>query len=93
LPGMCFWTLNLLKSPSLRYSFIDVNTKDMVRNQKLLESEDFTIALLENKTDSEITFLIKLANYAGNIEQADAISQYLLARHTTQIEPQRQTLS
>ena len=92
LPGISLWTLNFLKSPSARYSFAGVSFKDMIREQKFLESEDFSIALLANKTDSEITFLIKLANYAGNLEQADLISQYLLARHTAQTEPQRQTL-
>ena len=93
LPGVCFWTLNLLKLPSARYSFAGVSYKDLFRNQYFLEADDFSIAMLESKTDSEITFLIELANYAGNIEQADAISQYLLARHTTKIEPLRQTLS
>jgi hypothetical protein len=93
LPGISFGAINLLKSPSTRYSFVGVSFKDIIREQKLLESEDFSIALLENKTDSEITFLIKLAKYAGNLEQADLISQYLLTRHSTEIEPQRQTLS
>lgn len=92
-PGLSFFILNILKSPSTRYSFAGVSYKDLFRNQYFLEADDFSIAMLESKTDSEITFLIKLANYAGNIEQADAISQYLLARHTTKIEPLRQTLS
>jgi hypothetical protein len=93
LPGMSFWLLNFFKSPSTRYSFVGVSFKDMIREQKFLESEDFSIAMLENKTDSEITFLLKLAKYAGNLEQADLISQYLLRRHTTRIEQKRQTLS
>ncbi|MBP9094379.1 hypothetical protein KBI23_25400, partial [bacterium] len=93
VPIVCLGPLNVFKSPSTRYSFVEVNPKDMIRDQKLLESADFSIAMLENKTDNEITFLIKLAKYAGNLEQADLISQYLLARHSTQIEPQRQTLS
>jgi hypothetical protein len=92
-PGLSFFTLNILKSPSTRYSFAGVSYKDLFRNQYFLEADDFSIAMLESKTDSEITFLIKLAKYAGNIEQADLISQYLLARHSTQIEPQWQTLS
>lgn len=93
VPIVCLGPLNVFKSPSTRYSFVEVNPKDMIRDQKLLESADFSIAMLENKTDNEIIFLIKLAKYAGNLEQADLISQYLLARHSTQIEPQRQTLS
>lgn len=93
LPGMSFWLLNFFKSPSARCSFAGVSFKDMIREQKFLESDDFSIAMLENKTDNEITFLIKLAKYAGNLEQADLISQYLLARHTIQIELQGQTLS
>ncbi len=93
LPGMSFWLLNFFKSPSARCSFAGVSFEDMIREQNFLESDDFSIAVLENKTDSEITFLIKLAKYAGNLEQADLISQYLLARHTIQIEPQWQRLS
>lgn len=93
LSGLSLFALNTLKSPSVRYSFAGTNYQDLIRQQKFLESSDFSTGMLENKTDSEITFLIKLANYAGDTEQANLISQYLLARHTTQIEPQRQTLS
>ncbi len=91
--GLSFFALNIFKSPSMRYSFVGVSSKDMIRDQKFLESDDFSVAMLENKTDNEITFLIKLAKFAGNIEQANLISQYSLTRHTTQIEQQGQTLS
>lgn len=93
LPGLSFWTLNILKSPSMCYSFAGVSYKDLFRSQYFLEADDFNTAMLEHKTVSEITFLIKVAKYAGNLEQADLISQYLLARQTTQIEQQRQPLS
>lgn len=35
----------------------------------------------------EFAFLTVLAKYSSNLSQADLTSQYVLIRHTTQIEP------
>lgn len=81
LPVLGLFTLNVVKSPAVRYSFINVSQSDLDQAQQLLQSNSFDVATLEHKADSELEFLIKVAKYGDNMEQAVSISQYLLARH------------
>lgn len=81
-PFAAYLVISILRSSPAFYVYFDKSESfDLVREQqKLLLQQNFSLAMLDDKSDDYIITLSKVAKGSGDLERANEITNYLVER-------------